>query len=394
MKWVSIISQKEMLKDGVEEVIYQINKELSENPSLVIAFVSTGYAYQLADFSRILREKFPECLVVGCNASGLIYEQRELQSKYEIAILAASGLSGNLLKAVHIECDNLPSEDDSPAKWRTFFDFQSRVNQNFIVLADPFTRGVEKVLNGLDYAYKGCTVGGFASGELFKGDNIFYLNEQTYNSGLVILDLGREVELVPIVAQGCKAVGMDLEVTKCDNVVLEEVDGQSPLSYLRELTHKLDAKDRVLLQKSLYIGVEIAALKSDLNKVDYLMRNIQGLNVDSGALVVGEHLQVGQRVKFYVRDAEISRQEIEKLTETYVLKLASRRCLAILMFSCIGRGQDFYGEEGVDIKCIHRVSPSAPLAGFFCNGEIAPLAGVTQIHSYTTVGALIFERDK
>ncbi len=394
MKWVSIVSLRERLNEGVEEIVSKLKSELDGKPSLIIAFLTTGYSYQLPDFSLMLREEFPECLVIGCNASSIINGEKEIAEKYAITVLAASGLSKNLIEAVHVDGTNLPSEDDSPAIWRKHFGLQSKMNQSFIILADSFSPRVEKILNGLDYAYRGTIVGGFASGALFKGENIFYLNEKVYNHGVIVLDLGGQFDLIPVVAQGCKPIGEELLISKCDNVVLEEVNGQSPLSYLRELSGKLDARDRELLQGALYLGVESTEIISKQNKTDYLIRNIQGLNVDSGALVVGENLQKGQSIKFFVRDADISRREIERISESLAIKLATRHCLGILVFSCTGRGKEFYGVESVDVKFLRKINEDAAVSGFFCNGEIAPLSGVTYIHSYTTVAVLIFERDR
>ena len=43
---------------------------------------------------------------------------------------------------------------------------------------------------------------------------------------------------------------------------------------------------------------------------EYLIRNIRGINPESGALVVGDYLQEGQTVRFHIRDPQSSQSEL------------------------------------------------------------------------------------
>ena len=394
MKWASVFSSKSNFKENVEDITQQLKEELGGAPDLIIAFVSQRFTYEVADFPSFIKKEFPDCLITGCNSEILMYDDKETDSSVCISVLAAKGIADNCADIAYIDMENCPDEDDSPATWRDYIGLDKKINQNFIIFADPFTQQVDELLKGLDYAY-GCSVtGGFASGAQFLGETALFYDDEVKSSGAVILELGANLEIIPIVAQGCRPVGEDLEVTKCDNVLLEEVDHVSPLDYIRGLSGQLSDHDRNLLQQSLFVGVEMDVIKADLNHGDYLIRNIRGIDSDSGALVVGEHLQQGQSVRFHIRDPESSKKELEEITEKLAIKLASRKCHGMLVFSCLGRVKEFYNEEAVDVKLIHRINKKAPLAGFFCSGEIGQVSGNTYIHGYTATSILIYETEK
>ena len=394
MKWVSVYSDKEIFKENLADLVAQLKEKLDADPDLIIAFVSQRFSFETADFVQMIKKNFPDCLVTGCNSEAMMIDDIETDNSPGISILAASGLPDNCAEVVHVDVENCPGEDDSPATWREFVGLDSKMNQNLIVFADPFSPGVDKVLSGLDYAYTGTVTGGFASGAQFKGETVLFADDEIHSSGMVILDLGARLEVIPIVAQGCRPVGEDLEVTKCDNVVLEEVNGSNPLDYLRGLAAQLNDQERDLLQRSLFIGVEMDVLRADLNHGDYLIRNIRGINPDNGSLVIGEHLQKGQSVRFHIRDPESSKKELEEITEKLAIKLGNRKCCGMLVFSCLGRVRNFYNEPDVDVQLIHRINKKAPLAGFFCSGEIGQVSGNSYIHGYTATAVLIYEQGK
>jgi len=394
MKWASVLTNKTTLKDAVEEIVSSLKNDLDADPDLLIAFVSQRYSFEISDFPKLMLEHFPECMIAGCNSEAMMYDDLETGSEHCVSILAASGLKSNCAEIIHVDTESCPGEDDSPAKWREFIGLDKKMNQNFIVFADPFSPGVDNLLRGLDYAYSCSVTGGFASGAQFSSETVLFADDEVKNSGAVILDLGANLEIIPIVTQGCRPVGEDLEVTQCDNVILEGVNGNNPLDYIRALAPQLSDKDRNLLQQSLFIGVEMDVIKADLNHGDYLIRNIRGINPESGSLVIGEHLQQGQSVRFHIRDPESSKSELEEITEKLAIKLASRKCHGMLVFSCLGRVKEFYKEDSVDVKMIHRINKAAPLAGFFCSGEIGQVSGNTYIHGYTATSVLIYEREK
>jgi small ligand-binding sensory domain FIST len=50
----------------------------------------------------------------------------------------------------------------------------------------------------------------------------------------------------------------------------------------------------------------------------------------------------------------------------------------------VGRGHRLYGEPDHDSSILKSVIGNLPVGGFFCNGEIGPIAGKTYLHGYTS----------
>jgi small ligand-binding sensory domain FIST len=59
-----------------------------------------------------------------------------------------------------------------------------------------------------------------------------------------------------------------------------------------------------------------------------------------------------------------------------------------MLFSCLGRGPQFYGAHDQDLLTIQQHFKKLPLIGFYGNGEIAPLHGHNQLLQFATVLSL------
>ena len=60
------------------------------------------------------------------------------------------------------------------------------------------------------------------------------------------------------------------------------------------------------------------------------------------------------------------------------------------LFSCLGRGQRFFGVPHHDAGVIGDHFHAVPTAGFFCGGEIGPVGVETFVHGYTASAALLY----
>jgi small ligand-binding sensory domain FIST len=59
-----------------------------------------------------------------------------------------------------------------------------------------------------------------------------------------------------------------------------------------------------------------------------------------------------------------------------------------LLFSCNGRGTRMFPAPHHDANTIQSVAGTIPLAGFFAQGELGPVAGRNHIHGFTASVAL------
>lgn len=390
MKWVSAFSDESDFEVSIRSCISQIEHQDCVEPDLIFVYFRPSFFQYSLQISTAVERAFPTANIVCCGTAAMMSGLEELAEGSCMSIMAASMPNVNV-EVSHVDLVKEPGADASPLQWYDFTGIKKQSNQHFIVLADPFSANLESVLKGMDYAFGAPIVGGFSSGMEFKGDAVLVANGVCYNHGMLLVSLSGAIDMVPIVAQGCRGIGGDLTITECHEVVLEKVNGQNPMICLKEISEDLNDMDKDLLHKSLFVGVEMDNLSIDLNNREYLIRNIRGVNPESGALVVGEKLQNGQTVRFHLRDPKSSKEELLDRVERYKTKMSSRKCKGIMIFSCLGRLSGFYGEESVDASIAATVDEDAPLSGLFCSGEVGPVQGSTFIHGYTAVVAYFYE---
>jgi len=256
---------------------------------------------------------------------------------------------------------------------------------DLVVLADPFSFPVESLLAGLDYAYPRSTkIGGLASGARQPGGNALYSRAGVRRSGAIGVALSGDICIDTVVAQGCRPIGSPMQVTRCHSTILHELDGRPALEVLQALVNELPEADRQLASQALFLGIVMDELAAEHRAGDFLIRNLMGVDPTSGALGVGEHLRRGQTVQFHVRDARTSAEDLETLLERFAAEPRSAAARGALLFSCLGRGSFLYGKPDHDTDLFRAHLGDLPLGGFFCNGEIGPVAGTTHLHGYTS----------
>ncbi len=389
MRWCSALSEERDLVAAVREAGAALRRGLGGGePHLVLAFVSERYRDAYGDLPSLVGCEFGRALIVGCSASGVIGAGREVEGAGALSLTGAV-LPGVSLHPFHVDLDELPDAAAEPGVWRRRIGVDVEGVGGILLLADPYSFDVERLLAGLDRAFPGLPkIGGMASGGSAPGENALYAGTRPYRSGAVGLALAGAVRLEPIVAQGCRPIGAPMFVTACRENVLLELDGQPPLAVLQDLYARLDARDRDLCRRSLLLGVEMQAARAAYGPGDFLIRNLLGSDRRRGAHRVGAVLREKQVVQFHVRDARTSAEDLERRLGACARALGGRAPGGAILFSCLGRGESLYGRPGHDSEALRRSLGEVPLGGFFCNGEIGPVQGRTFLHGYTSAFAL------
>jgi small ligand-binding sensory domain FIST len=99
-------------------------------------------------------------------------------------------------------------------------------------------------------------------------------------------------------------------------------------------------------------------------------------------------LRQGQTVQFHLRDAQTSIDDLDHILTSYRSRAGHDQVTGALLFSCLGRGEFLYGHRNHDTRLFADKMGQIPVSGFFCNGEIGPVAGTTYLHGYTSCFAL------
>lgn len=394
MKWVSTISTKDTIEACIEEASAAIREQLGDlEAHLTLVFVSPHFREKFKLAPLLLRERLVSGTTIGCSGGGIIGGGKEVEHSPAISVTSAH-LPGVDIKGFHTDTINPPEGETSPSVWREWLGVEAEGDPQFIMLADPFSFRGEEVLGGLDFAWpQSRKVGGLASGAQSPGGNALYLNDQVHSQGMVGVALTGNIQLDTIVAQGCRPIGEPMSITKCQDTLLEEVNGKPPLQILQDMVDTLSEYDRKLLQTSLFLGIEMDPMKDDPGQGDFLIRNVTGVNQSAGTISIGALLREGQLVQFHLRDKVMSAEDLSLLLSKYKQQPRAASAEGALLFSCLGRGEYLYGEPDHDSKVFKEKIGDVPLGGFFCNGEIGPVGQTTFLHGYTSSFGIFRPRD-
>ncbi len=387
MRWMSAVSAALPLEAALREVAAGVARDLAgATPDLAVVFVSEQHQHEYERVPALLRTLLAPRVVIGCSAGGVIGGGRELERQAAVSLTVAS-LPDVALTPFHLEGETLPERDAGAAAWEARVGVAPARGPAFLLLPDPFTFDAESLVAGLDAAFPDSPkIGGLASGGREPGANALYLGDTVYRSGAVGLALSGDVTVDTVVAQGCRPIGEPMFVTRADQNILYALDGRSALGVLQQLLAEADARDRQLFANSLFLGV-VMKEQLEYRQGDFLIRNLLGIDGKSGAIAVGAALRTGMVVQFHLRDAATSAQDLDAVLARYQ-EGPPRGPAGALLFSCLGRGEQLYGEPDHDTTTFRRHLGAVPLGGFFCNGEIGPVHGSTFLHGYTSAFGL------
>ncbi len=233
-------------------------------------------------------------------------------------------------------------------------------------------------------------LGGMASGVHGPGDARLLLGDQVVSEGAVGVLLRGEVRVRSIVSQGCRPIGRPMVVTRARDNVIAELGGKAPLVQLRHLWEELNSAERRLVEQGLHVGRVIDEYRSDFGRGDFLIRNVLGIDEETGAVAITDRVRVGQTIQFQVRDARTADEDLHALMR---LDRAGRnpRGGGALLFTCNGRGTRLFSEPHHDARVVRGEAGAGPLAGFFAQGEIGPVGGQNFMHGFTASVALFEE---
>ncbi len=388
MKWTSCIATETYIEDSLDKAAQHVSVHIPpDKVDLLLVYATPHYSEQMELVPIRLREHFPNAHILGCSATGVIGNGHEVENEQAISITAAS-LPGVRLTPAYVESHRLPGDDEGPSAWHDLIGVDPTTNPQFIILADPYSSQPQRTLTGLDYAYPdGVKLGGLASGAGNMRENVLFLDNTVYYQGTIIIAMSGNIEIDSIVAQGCKPIGDIMTVTTVEDNMILELDEEPPMYLLKDLQGTLSRRDDELFRKSLFIGIEKDVYTENPGYGDFLIRNIIGVDTESGGLAVSAYLEPGQLIQFYLRDQYTSAEDLNTILSQYVAQQEGPPAEGAVLFSCHGRGVELYGESDHDSNAFLEKT-GIPVSGFFCKGEISPLGGTTYIHGYTSAFAI------
>ena len=366
------ISEHPLVTHAVGEVVGQVLDGVGEGPDVAMVFATGPSAGALEDICATIRTTLRPSTLIGVTGVSIVGNRREVEQTAAISLWAGR-VDG--VRSVRLEAGR------GPNGW-AISGFPGGVSDGTLVLlADPFSIPVDGLLQHLgQHSPELVAVGGIASAANAPGGNRLVLDDQIYSDGAVGV-LVPDGVVSTLVSQGCRPVGEPFTVTGAEHNLLNELGGRPAVERLQQLIGSVDDETRELMQRGLHLGMVVNEQQLDFRRGDFLIRGVVGVDPSSGAIAVGEQLAVGQTVQFQVRDAVTADEDLREL-------LQGRLAEGALLFTCNGRGSHLFSVPDHDASMIHEALDGAPLAGFFCAGEIGPVGGRNYVHGFTASVAL------
>ena len=334
-----------------------------------MVFVSPEHHAHLADVAAAIEARLEPGVLLGAVAHGVIGPTEEVESGYAVSVWGAS-LPGGYVQPFRAWTMRPAGGGMAVAGWP-----DTGPDDVTIVLADPASFPISEVLERLGDQRPGhAVVGGLVTGGPDRAR--YLLDDRVHEDGAVGIVL-RDAAVGALVSQGCRPVGEPLTVTGAVRDRVIELGGEPATVRLQELLSQVDDVDRALLRGGgLHLGVVVNEARDAYRTGDFLVRGVLGVEPESGALTIGDLVEVGQTVQFHLRDGDSASAELQA-------RLARLEALpGALLFSCTGRGARLFGRPDHDVAAVG-AHVAGGVAGAFCAGEIGPVGDRSYLHAFT-----------
>jgi small ligand-binding sensory domain FIST len=351
---------------------------MGATPTLAVLLTSPHYANHARQVLDVVHELAQPDALVGCVAEAVVAGRREFE--HEPAVVLWLAVLPSAAETFHMEFLRTPTGGILGG-----YQFGRAGTDLHLVLPDPHTFPTHYLFAKLNADAPGTTVmGGLASGAEEPGLTRLFCDTEIFASGAVGVRLpGLRVR--PVVSQGCRPIGSPYTVTHAEGGLITGLAGRPPLELLEEIVTHLPLQDQVLVSRGLHIGLAIDEYKSELVRGDFLIRAVTGADEATGAIGVGDLVDVGTTVQFQVRDAATADED---LRESLLRARAEGQPVGALLFTCNGRGTRMFDGPDHDAGLVSDLLGGVPVAGFFAAGELGPVGGKNYLHGFTASIAL------
>jgi small ligand-binding sensory domain FIST len=389
MPFAAALSTTAATLRALDEVCAAASGQLQGTPDLALLFFSSHHAEAAVSLAAQAQQRLrPRCLL-GCMGEAIVGNDREIENGPALCLWLGCWGQAVTLEPFHLTLERTP-DGHSLLGWPDGLLGADPAHAILLMLGDPHTFPVEAFLPPMNEMHPGLrVVGGMASGVRRADEDRLLLGDGAHRNGAVGVLLRGDLHVRSIVSQGCRPIGRHMVITKAQDNIIAELGGKPPLVQLRQLWQELDPHDQELFQQGLHIGRVINEYRGDFQRGDFLVRNVLGLDRESGALAVTDRVRVGQTVQFHVRDAATADEDLHALLQLD-LSAHEARPQGVLLFTCNGRGTRLFEAPHHDAGAVRAEVGAVPVGGFFAQGELGPVGGQNFIHGFTA-SVVLFE---
>jgi small ligand-binding sensory domain FIST len=377
------LSTLESARDAATEAV----REAQAGPpgrtevDLAFVFISPAHLDEAEAAADVVRAELAPRHLLGCVAEGVVARARELEEGPAVAVWAG------VLPGAEIECFHaaaVQTDDGIAVTGVPELDDPTLV----ALLVDPFTFPTGPFLARLNETHERIPLmGGIAAGARRPRAQALILDDDVHAGGAVGA-LVRGAAVLTVVSQGCRPIGHEAVITRCEGNLVYELAGRPALERLRREIAALTPEEQTLAARGLLAGLVIDENRPEYDVDDFLIRGLLGADEASDALVIGDTVRRGQTLRFFVRDAPSADADLRRALGSVP---RGARPAGALLFTCNGRGTNMFPEPHHDAQVVTEMLGTDALAGFFCGGEIGPVGGKAFLHGFTATLAVFLE---
>jgi small ligand-binding sensory domain FIST len=388
MPFFATHSKQSSTAAALDQVTAAIDADWTGAVDVALVFFSPHHSKQAGEIAVQLTRRLTPRALLGCSGESIVANGHEIEDEPALAVWLGRWKQPPTFIPFHLTMEQT-SEGYSVLGFPDEWGAVPAAESFLLTLGDPFTFPVDDFLGEVNREQKGLVVvGGMASGAQQPGQNRLLLGDRAVGEGAVCLLVHGAPPLRTVVSQGCRPIGKPMVITKGQRNLIMELGGRPALEQLQQLWQELPPRDQQLVQEGLHVGRVINEYQEAFQRGDFLVRNVMGLDRDSGAIAITDRVRVGQTIQFHVRDAETADEDLRLLLE---MNEKRGRAAAGWLFTCNGRGSRLFDVPDHDAAAIQGKLGSIPLAGFFAQGELGPIGGQNFIHGFTASVVLFDE---
>jgi len=185
-------------------------------------------------------------------------------------------------------------------------------------------------------------------------------------------------------SQGVRALTSPIEVAEVQDYDIKRLGNYPALSVLvQSLPPSVRDMERVPLHLIMG-GVTFGDPDTAIREGRYRLNHIVAANLRDQSITLSQRPSRGERLFWAMRDTLAAERDMRNCISRTAQALGGQPDLALL-FPCMGRGPNFFGNRDRDLDALRSGFPRLPIAGMYGNGELGPLDGLNHLYQYSVV---------
>lgn len=359
---------------------------LDSERTVVFIFGSSEMKSKVELFTEI-EKIFPKSLKIGCSDSGEIYGKHLFDGSLIMAVTQFERTSVKLVSA--------PIPDMSHSYFVGYRLAEQLKEENLagvFILSDGLLTNGSELVRGMNSVLPGIVItGGLAgAGMVFK--ETWVLKEGRPEPGVVsALGLyGGSVHIEHGSRGGWDTFGPERIVTKSNQNILYELDGQPALSLYKEY---LGERSVHLPASALLFPLQIRADDRDSRRI---VRTIIGVDEENEALIFAGNIPEGSLAQLMMANFDRLIEGASNAAQQVHQRTSKKDPVLTIAISCFGRRLVLGDRTDEEIEAIFAQLPrQGQQIGFYSNGEISPAVEgqPCELHNQTMTLTSIYEEE-